>query len=371
MAKILIVGSSPISLINFRGDLLRALIHKGHEVIVCSSAPSPDVLKSLLDIGVKHFTIPFSRTGLNFIHDLQALFFCYKVLRRENPSKILAYTIKPIIYMGIATRILRKNGFYAMITGISYSLKGSGALNRILFLIVKKLYQLALYKSSGVFFQNPDNESFFKKNYLISNNTSVTQINGSGVNLDWYKVAPLPSQLIFLLTARLLIDKGVREYFLAAKQIKALYPQVHFYLVGKLDSNPMSISQNELQKVIKEGAIEYMGHLDDVRPVLAKSKVFVLPSYAEGTPRCVLEAMAMGRAIITTNAPGCRETVIDGENGFLIKVKSVYDLFQSMEKFISDNRLAERMGQRSREMAEDKYDVDKVNLKILNGMGIE
>jgi glycosyltransferase involved in cell wall biosynthesis len=170
--------------------------------------------------------------------------------------------------------------------------------------------------------------------------------------------------------SRLLGDKGVREYAEAALRVKEKYPKIEFVLVGWLDENPDSITQSELDKWVNRGVISFLGKLEDVREVIANCSVFVLPSYREGTPRTVLEAMAMGRAIITTDAPGCRETVIDGENGFLVPVKSVDDLEKSILKFIKQPGLAVSMGKRSREIAEVKYDVKKVNDIMLQEMGI-
>jgi glycosyltransferase involved in cell wall biosynthesis len=190
------------------------------------------------------------------------------------------------------------------------------------------------------------------------------------VDLASFAMAPLPLQPHFLLIARFLGDKGVREYSQAAQRIRALYPQAQFSLVGWIDENPDAIAQAELDAWIKADTLNYLGRLTDVRQALASCNVFVLPSYREGIPRTVLEAMAMGRAVITTDAPGCRETVIDGDNGFLVPIQSVKALADAMARFITDPTLAERMGQRGRQLAEDKYDVHKVNAVMLEEMGL-
>lgn len=174
----------------------------------------------------------------------------------------------------------------------------------------------------------------------------------------------------FLLIARLLGDKGIREYVQAAKLVKQQYPEAQFDLVGGLDTNPTSISQAELDQWIAAGTINFLGRLSDVRPAIAACSVYVLPSYREGTPRTVLEAMAMGRAVITTDAPGCRETVVNGDNGFLVPVKDADALAQAMLRFIEQPGLIAQMGQRSRSIAEEKYDVHKVNAQMLEGMGL-
>ncbi|WP_431777431.1 glycosyltransferase [Ottowia caeni] len=196
-------------------------------------------------------------------------------------------------------------------------------------------------------------------------------VNGSGVDVSAFSVVPLPEARIqFLLIARLLGAKGVREYAQAAKLVRAHHPASRFVLVGFIDDNPDSISQSELDSWVADGTLEFLGQLSDVRPAIAASSVYVLPSYREGTPRTVLEAMAMGRAIITTDTPGCRETVLDGDNGYLVPVKSVDALVQAMSRFVEDPGLAARMGARSRQLAEDKYDVHKVNSVMLREMGI-
>jgi glycosyltransferase involved in cell wall biosynthesis len=196
-------------------------------------------------------------------------------------------------------------------------------------------------------------------------------VNGSGVDVGSFAVAPLPAGPVrFLLIGRLLGDKGVREYAQAAQAVRQQYPNVQFTLVGMIDSNPNSIAQAELDAWVADGRLAFLGSMADVRPAIAASSVYVLPSYREGTPRTVLEAMAMGRPIITTDAPGCRETVVDGDNGFLVPVKSVEALVQAMVRFIQDPALAPRMGARSRQIAEAKYDVHQVNAVMLREMGL-
>jgi len=195
-------------------------------------------------------------------------------------------------------------------------------------------------------------------------------LNGSGVDVAAFNVVPLPSEPAFLLIARLLGDKGVREYVQAAREIRLVRPGVKFLLVGWIDENPDAIRQSELNAWIQEGVVEFLGRMADVRPAIAKASVYVLPSYREGTPRTVLEAMAMGRAIITTDAPGCRETVVDGLNGLLVPVREVAPLVAAMQHFLDSPRLLSSMGQQSRRLVIEKFDVHKVNAVMLNEMGI-
>lgn len=212
--------------------------------------------------------------------------------------------------------------------------------------------------------------------HLLDADKPTVVVNGSGVNVQDFDVMPLPKddagvvKASFLLIARLLGDKGVREYAESARIIKAQYPEAEFHLVGWIDDNPSAISKADLDEWIADSLLKYWGKLSDVRPAIAASSVYVLPSYREGTPRTVLEAMAMGRAIITTDAPGCRETVSHGVNGYLVGVKSVDDLVQCMQYFIEDPKLIEYMGQRSREIALNKYDVHQVNKHMMAEMDI-
>jgi glycosyltransferase involved in cell wall biosynthesis len=230
--------------------------------------------------------------------------------------------------------------------------------------------ELALAKTHKVFFQNPDDEALFRSLGILQRGRASTVLNGSGVDISMYTVTTLPETPHFLLIARLLGDKGVREYVYAAREVKAKQPTAVFSLVGWIDDNPDAVNQQELDSWIEEGIVNYKGKLADVRPAINACSVYVLPSYREGTPRTVLEAMAMGRPVITTDAPGCRETVVHGDNGFLVPVKSVPELVEVMLQLIERPELVRKMGARSRQIAEQKYDVHKVNVHMLTEMGI-
>jgi glycosyltransferase involved in cell wall biosynthesis len=197
----------------------------------------------------------------------------------------------------------------------------------------------------------------------------VAVVNGSGIDLRAFRPAPLPpGPQQFLLIARMLSAKGIREYVSAAERIRKDRPDVRFHLVGGIDSNPDAIPAAEVQQWNAAGDVVWHGEVGDVRPHLAACHVYVLPSYREGTPRSVLEAMAMARPIITTDAPGCRETVVEGENGFLVPTHTVAPLIEAMRKFIDRPELVTAMGRRSREIAESKFDVDEINAHMLREM---
>jgi glycosyltransferase involved in cell wall biosynthesis len=221
-----------------------------------------------------------------------------------------------------------------------------------------------------VIFQNPDNRQVFVERGIVELPRTLI-VHGSGVNVEHFSPAPLSQgEPVFLLIARLLGDKGIREYVRAAALLKEKYPAVVLQLVGPDDPSPDGIPLDEVKKWHEAGVIQYLGSTKDVRPYLAQCHVYVLPSYHEGTPRSVLEAMAMGRPVVTTDAPGCRETVQPGENGYLVPTRDAEALARAMERFILEPGLIGEMGSRSRRIAEQKYDVHKVNAVILQGMGL-
>ena len=238
--------------------------------------------------------------------------------------------------------------------------------------VTRQLYARALSAADLTFFQNEDDQKLFTDLGIIRPGQNTVVVNGSGVNTEKFSPQPLPEgdEVHFLLIGRLLKDKGVREYVEAARRVKQQYPQAVFNLVGFLDSNPSSVTQQELDQWVNEGTVKFWGKLSDVRPAINACHVFVLPSYREGTPRTVLEAMATGRAIITTDAPGCRQTVENGYNGWLVPVQSAEKLAEAMERFLSEPALIQQMGQASLEIARNKYDVNIINDFMLNQLKI-
>lgn len=377
--KFLMISSYLPSVLNFRGKLLEAIHAQGLEIHVL--APDlqdyPDELNQLQQLGYQVHTVPMQRTGTNPIQDLKTLKAMYQLIRQIQPDYVLSYTIKPVIYGTLAAMLAKVPHRFALITGLGYAFQNAESGKRSIFQkMVHSLYAQALKHAHKVFFQNPDDLKLFQSMQLVSPQKPTVVVNGSGVNVQDFAVLDLPKneqgqvKASFLLIARLLGDKGVREYAEAARIIKVEHPEVEFHLVGWVDENPAAIAQAELDTWVAEKVVNYWGKLSDVRPAIAASSVYVLPSYREGTPRTVLEAMAMGRAIITTDAPGCRETVIHGQNGYLVPVKSVEELVQAMQTFIDDPQLMVQMGQRSREIALEKYDVHQVNAHMMSEMGV-
>lgn len=371
----LLIASFADSILSFRGPLLEALLARGLQVHVAAPNLSPDSpMRQCLEArGIRVHDIPLRRTGTNPLADAATLLYLWQLMLRIQPSFVLGYTIKPVIYGTLAALLAHVPRRFALVTGLGYVFQQNAAEGQRqlgLRSLVQPLYALALRCTHKVFLQNPDDQALFRDLGILLPATPSCVVNGSGVDVDEYPVAPLPAAPHFLLIARLLGDKGVREYAAAARRVREHHPQATFSLVGWIDDNPDAIAQQELDGWVADGTLDYLGHLGDVRPAIAACNVYVLPSYHEGTPRTVLEAMSMGRAIITTDAPGCRETVVDGHNGFLVPVRAVEELAMAMLRFIETPELAVRMGARARQIAEEKYDVHRVNAVMLQEMGI-
>ncbi|QIR98923.1 glycosyltransferase family 4 protein [Vibrio diabolicus] len=364
-----IIGALPQSLINFRGELIRSFSQKGLAVVSMASGAKVNEIEQLNIIGSKYLGYHVSRNGLNPISDIKTLKNLIEVFYKNRPDYILAYTIKPIIWGGLSARITKINNFYALVTGLGYAFQKGGFAKNLLNFLVRLLYRLALKKSKGVIFQNRDNMQVFIDEGIVPKEKCFL-VNGSGVDLSHYSLSPLPSTPHFLLIARLLGDKGIREYAQAAKLVKQKYPEAVFELVGPEDPSPDGIKLDEVHQWTESGAIKYSGATTDVRPFIENCAIYVLPSYHEGMPRTVLEAMAMGRPILTTDVPGCRETVIDGENGWLVEKANAEQLAEKMIWFIENQDKWQEMGKSSHDMAYEKFDVHKVNAEILKIMGL-
>ena len=367
--KIVIIGGLSESLLNFRYDLLVSLVDHGHEVIAMAGEKSEQIAGNLANINVSFRSFSIQNSGLNPYKDLKSFLSLYKILYELQPDVVMAYTIKPVVYGTLASWLAGVNHRFVLITGLGYAFQGKNT-RRLIHFLVCRLYKIALKKAHKAIFQNPDDENLFRNLHLLPKKTPSCIINGSGIDLIKYSPTHLSMAPSFLLVARLLGDKGIREYVEAARHILSKTPCAVFNLVGWIDANPDSISQHEIDAWVKEGIIQFHGRLNDVRPAIASSNIFVLPSYREGTPRSVLEAMSMGRPIITTDVPGCRETVVNGDNGFLVPMRSATLLATAMQRFIDKPQLILTMGKRSRQIAEIKFDVNQVNTTMLREMGI-
>jgi len=353
---------------------LSGLCNAGCEVHAAAAAIDTDseVVVRLDALGVQRHSVPIVRAGLNPVADVKALIALVRLMRRTRPDMVLGYTIKPVVWGTLAAWVARVPRRYAMITGLGYAFTGKATRKRALIqLVVRILYRLALSRAHLVIFQNPDDLVLFRDLRLIPRRMPVAIVNGSGVDLTMYPNLPLPEgPPRFLMIARLLGDKGVREYVAAATVVRRSRPDASFHLVGGLDPNPDAITRAEINDWMERGDIVWHGSQADVRPFLADAHIFVLPSYREGTPRTVLEAMATGRAIITTDAPGCRETVIDGENGLLVPPRSAAALAQAMLRLLAAPAMIRDMAARSLDIVREKYSAEKVTAAMLEAMCI-
>lgn len=367
--KIVVISSYTPSLFLFRLDMMKAFIKQGYDVIALGPDDEEKWEDKFKEHNIQYKSIYLERSGTSIINDLKTYKSIKKRLKEIKSDKVFSYHPKPVIYGSIAAHHAGVNEIYALVAGLGSVFRGEGLKNKIIKTIMKLEYKYACKNCNYVFFQNKDDQGEFINNKIV-NYEDTFIINGSGVNTEKFKVADMPEKEAFLFIGRLIKDKGLIEYLEACKIIKSKYKDIRCMLVGPFDTNPSSIKQDELEPYIKDKTIEYFGEQEDVRPYIEQCSTFVLPSYHEGTPKTVLESMSMGRAIITTDAPGCRETVINEKNGFLVKTKDVDDLVQKMELIIKNKDLSKKMGIESRKIVMEKYDVNLVNESIMKAMNM-
>jgi glycosyltransferase involved in cell wall biosynthesis len=367
--KIAVLSSHTPSLFWFRMDMMQEFINNGHTVIALGADPEADWKDKFREYSIDYRQLHVERNGINPFKDLKTFVQLYIFTSKEKPDKVFAYQAKTVIYGSIATKLNGITEVYLLIAGLGSIFRGNGIKNKIVKTIMKMEYKIACSCSKKVFFQNNDDKNEFVRNGLINADKTVI-INGSGVNLEKFHPVPLPSEPAFLFIGRLIKDKGIMEYLEACKIVKSQYPKIRCLLVGPYDSNPSALKPEELRPYIDDGIVEYFGEQSDVRPFIAQCSTYVLPSYHEGTPKTVLEAMAMGRSIITSDAPGCRETVTDGINGYLVAVKDIHGIIDKMKHLIINPDLYKEMGRKSQGIAREKYDVKKINQAILQTMGL-
>ncbi len=371
--SVVIVAPYAASVPLFRGPLIKEFAQKGWEVIVLAPDFTPKIRETVMLLGARALDYPLDRTGINPVRDLQTLRVLVRILRTLRPRVMLAYQPKPNIYGTLAAWLAGVPGRYALVEGLGFAFTPGeeGLKKRLVRTAMRVLYKLSLGKATKVFFLNPDDLADFQRMGLVPSGKAVL-LGGIGVDLEeWSPAPPHLDPLTFTLIARLLREKGVLEFVEAARLVKARHPEVRFLLIGPLDTNPGAIQEAEVRRWVEEGLVEWVPWTDDVKPYLCRTSVYVLPSYREGVPRSTQEAMAMARPVITTDAPGCRETVVHGVNGFLVPPRDAETLAEAMEEFIKEPGLIERMGQESRRLAEERFDVCKVNAKLMKHMGIE
>lgn len=352
---------------NFRGDLLRAISASGYDTVV--TGPNDEGVERITATGARFHRIPLDKSGLNVGADLRYLTRLWRLFRLERPQVVLGYTVKPVTYGAIAAKLAGVPRIVVMVTGAGYAFTARSAKARLLRALVSALYRIAFACADVVIFQNPDDQREFTERALVR--ASKTRlVNGSGVNLDQFQPAPYPQRPTFFMLSRILRSKGVEEYLVAARALKAKHPDVRFMLLGAIENQPDSLTQADLAPYLDDGTIEYFGETDDVASYYRECSVYVLPSYREGTPRTVLEAMAMARPIVTTDAPGCRETVIGGRNGFLVPVGDPNALADRLAWFVAHPDHVAVMGRESRVLCSERFDVREVNRVMMEHLRI-
>lgn len=373
MPKFCIISNDLHTVRNFRGELLKEIAQQGYDIhiLVPNALAYPEDISFFqqLNFEIHHFTM--QKMGTNPIEDVKTGYSIYQILKQLRPEKVLSYTIKPVIYGTIAAYYAGVKERYVLLSGLGFAFQNNQIQGKFKYIkkVFDALFHFAMNKTHKVIFQNPDDLALIDSlGHLKQTQTAL--VNGSGVDIEHFDVQPLilnkqqECQPIFLMVARLLKDKGIYEYIHAAQAIKQHYPQAQFHLVGWIDENPAAITQHELDEWVNAKIITFWGKLADVRSVIQQTNIFVLPSYREGIPRSVLEAMSMGRAIITTDAPGCKETVAHGINGLKVPVACTQSLQNAMQQMILNPQNITTMGQRSRQLVLEKYDVKKVNAQM-------
>lgn len=353
--KILILSNYANGLYLFRKEVLSAFLNKGYETVV--SVPTDENCGKLKALGVRLAPIEFERRGNNPVHDARLLMGYLRLLKKEKPDVILTYTIKPNLYGGLACR-MRRVPYLVNVTGLGTAIEKPGILGKILL----GFYRIATKRASCVFFQNEGNRQFMLDKGIGSGKDRL--LPGSGVNLSEHPAMPYPSEdegINFLAVLRIMKDKGVGEYLKAAEKIHADYPHTQFYLAGEYEEEERKIFEPQLKELEAKGTVRYLGHIDNVPEVMAKSHVIVHPSYHEGLSNVLLEAAACARPVLASDVPGCRETLQQGLSGLTFSAKAPESLIQAIRTLLSYTESDRReMGLRGREYVENAFDRNKV-----------
>jgi glycosyltransferase involved in cell wall biosynthesis len=367
--RFVILSSNAKSIFNFRGHLIKRLVDNGYDVIALAPDYNAQSRLLLWNIGAKPVDCYLTRASINPFHDLIHTLKLAWQIWRIKPDSILCYSIKPVIFGGLAAFLARVPNRVMMIEGLgyiyTYDTSELGIMRRVLRKGVNLLYKLSLSLQQKVIFLNQDDINDFVGEGLVDPHKTV-KLGGIGVDLEEWTIDKgswPPEVITFTFVGRLLKEKGVYEFIKAAELVKTSHPEVRFLMLGDIDQNPGSLSEGDLIYSVQSGLIEWPGYVD-IKGWLSSTSVFVLPSYREGVPRSTQEAMAMGLPVITTDVPGCRETVVDGINGFLVAPRDYVALTKAMEKFIEAPSLINKMGKESRRIALESFDVNRINDRL-------
>lgn len=375
--KIVLIGTVASSFLGFRADLIHALCQKKYTVYAFTSVYTDIELEKIKFLGAIPITYELNRGGLNPLSDIVATYKLSKKIREIKPDLVFSYFSKPVIFGTIAAKLAKAPKIIGMLEGLGYTFtEQPQGLNKKIKLIKKIqvfLYKIALPQLDKLIFLNPDDPKDLVDQYDISVR-KVEVLGGIGLNLKDYpyqSIVNIQQPFNFLFIGRLLKEKGIHDFIEAAKKVKKKYPETQFTVLGAIDPHNLgALTQSELDELISSNIIDYPGYVSNVKDWIANCHVFVLPSYREGVPRSTQEAMAIGRAVISTDVPGCRETVEHGVNGFLVPKWNSEALAEKMIYFIEHPEQIEKMGYESYKIAQDKFDAEKVNQRLLNILGV-
>lgn len=374
--KIALVGTTANSILGFRRDVILSLVSQGHAVYAFAVDYTEQDKLKVQELGAVPMDYSLSRTGLNPLRDLRDTLALSRKLKEIKPDLMFSFFAKPVIYGSVAAKLAGIPQRIGMLEGLGFTFTEQPfALpfkTKLIRWIQVQLYRASIPLLDKIIFLNPDDPKDLLEKYSIKAK-QVEVLGGIGLNLADYPYSPAPSEPVrFIFIGRLLAEKGVNEYIAAAQLVRQRYPEAEFVMLGGLDeANPGGLTREELELHTAKGTVIYPGHVNNVDEWVAGSSVFVLPSYyREGVPRSTQEAMAIGRAVITTDVPGCRETVVDGVNGFFVPPWSPEQLAEKMIRFIEQPELIEQMGKESYRISQEKFDVVKVNEKLLRILGL-
>ena len=371
--KVILIGTAASSVLGFRANLIKALLQKQYTVYTFISEYTQEELNKIEALGAIPVTYKLNRGGLNPLSDIRVTYELSKKIKEIAPDVVFSYFSKPVIFATVAAKIAKVPMVVGMLEGLGYAFtdqpEGLSKKTQLIKSVQVLLYKVALPQLDKLIFLNKDDPRDLLDKYNIKVK-QVEVLGGIGLDLDEYAHQPIVNTegpINFLFIGRLLKEKGIYDFIAAAQQVKNKYPQTQFTVLGAIDiANLGALKQLELDKLISLQIVNYPGQVDNVKDWIAESDIFVLPSYREGLPLSTQEAMAIGRAVITTDVPGCRDTVVDGVSGFLVEKWNTQDLAEKMIYFIEHPEKIITMGYESYKIAQQKFDANEVNERLLN-----
>lgn len=359
-------------ILRFRGPLLRLLRERGHEVFVLSPDPGDEIREGLGELGIGWREIPLARGGLSPRADRAAIHAMAATLRTLEPDLSIGFNPKGVLHGTLAAAQAGVPRRFAMVTGLGFAFtRESGLAARLARFATLRLARRALPLLDGLAFQNADDLATLRTAGVVPDSLRTSIIPGTGVDCDRFAPTPLPDRPAFLMASRLLETKGVREYFAAARRLHDARQEVACRLAGWIDPGLAAIPPKDLDRLLAEGHVEFLGRLDDVRPAIAAASVCVLPSHREGLPLFLLESMAMGRATIAADVPGCRAAVVHGETGLLVPAQDPAALAAAMQELAADPQRVAAMGAAARQHAALHFESHEVCRRFLAFVGLE